>query len=55
MKIIEEIVQEKKYEDIPEEHLQNNKKNDKKKKQPPKEIKKREICRYFLISKFKVI
>ena len=52
MKIIEEIVQEKIYEDIPEEHLQNNKKNDKKKKQPPKEIKKREICRYFLITDF---
>jgi hypothetical protein len=52
MKIIEEIVQEKKYEVISEEPSQNNKKNDKKKKQPPKEIKKREICRYFLITDF---
>ena len=49
MKIIEEILQEKKYKEVHEEPLANNKKNDKKKKQA-KNVKKIEVSRYFLIT-----
>ena len=50
MKIIDEILLEKKYKEIKEEPLTNdNKKNDKKKKQA-KNVQKIELCNYFLIT-----
>ena len=55
MKIIDEILQTKIYEEIKEELLPNtNKKNDKKKKQT-KNVQKREVSRYFLIIYFNII
>ena len=50
MKIIDEILLEKKYKEIKEEPLtKDNKKNDKKKKQA-KNVQKIELCNYFLIT-----